>query len=239
MVMTLDLTPRQASRVVRQALATGATLDLEPRSGPERTIPARFIKEENNLLIVEPTQTPGTPLIELVGSFCDIRVRMSEQLYLFTTCVLDLDEAHSPPTLMLAIPDSIQVANRRRFERHNFPVTAQVRLWTEGAQTHSVAMLTDVSALGLGIEAPGTDLDDALLLGDVIRASFELPGCDETFELPALVCSKELARDRQMTVLGLEFHLEANDSVGRYTLERLRVALGKVTSQDTETDGSL
>ena len=241
MQLAIDLTPRQAARVIEQAVRARAELELEPRNLPDGDpLRGRLLGRDGELLSVQvDDRQMALPLGALMGAFCEVRTQLSGELYLFTTCVLDVVDKPPPGRVLMVVPDTMQVMNRRQFERTNATVASRVRLWTNAQQVPSIGLLANVGADGLGCSLPGTALDQALALGDELRVSFELAGFDEIFELPATVCNKALTPDRQQLSLGLKFHVRPDDPVDRHALERVRAALWQLTTSFTNTDGDL
>lgn len=233
-----DLSPRQAARVLEQALRTRATVEVETRQLPDDSfIHGILEKREGRILemLVE-SIPPGVWPAGLTGAFCEVRVRLSEHVYLFTTFIPEVLEETRPLRLRLAVPEVIQVANRRRFERLCVPAAAQVHIQArQRAQVH-VGLLADVSASGLSCAIPTPEHDEVLLVGDVLHVTFELPGFDEKFELPVVVCNKALSRDRQLLTIGLEFHVAGGDPSASAHLERLQAALCEMISDSTGAD---
>ena len=241
MQLALDLTPRQAARVVEQAVRSQASLEIEPRNLPDgKPVSAKLLGREGELLSVQVDQQQlGLPQSVLIGAFCEIRTELSGELYVFTTCVLDVVEDPPPGRVLMVIPDAIQVMNRRQFERTNATVASQVRIWAGAQQTPSIGLLANVSADGIACNLPGTALDQLVALGDELRASFELAGFDEVFELPVVVCNKALTADRQQLSLGLKFNVHADDVAAQHALERVRAALAHLMTNSTNLDGEL
>ncbi|MFQ5806797.1 MAG: PilZ domain-containing protein [Phycisphaerae bacterium] len=241
MQLAIDLTPRQAARVLEQALRGQAELEIEPRNLPEdEPLRGKLVGREGKLLSVRVVDEKfGLPLSVLIGAFCEVRTVLSGELYLFTTCVLDAIEDSVPGRVLMVIPETIQVANRRQFERTNATVASQVRVWTGADETPSVGLLANVSADGLACNLPETVLDEALSLGDELRVTFELAGFDQIFELPAALCNKTLTRDRQQLSLGLKFNVQSDDPAAECTLQRLRAALFQLMANLTDMDGDL
>lgn len=241
MQLAIDLTPRQAARVLEQALRAQAGLEIEPRnlSGDE-PLRGTLIGREGELLSVELRDGKLVlPLGVLIGAFCEVRTVLSGELYLFTSCVFDALADSVPGRVLMVIPETIQVVNRRQFERTNATVASQVRIWVGEERTPAVGLLANVSADGLACNLPGTDLDAVLSLGDPLRVSFELAGFDEIFELSAVLCNKALARDQQQLSLGLKFDARADDPMAQHALQRVRAALAQLMANSTDLDGEL
>ncbi len=233
----IDLTPRQGARVIEQALRAKAELEIEARNLPDdRVIKGRLLARDGELLIIQLSDVPAQPEL-LVGAFCDVRTALSNELYMFTTFVMAVPEEDHGRRILVAMPDLVQVANRRRYERTNATIASQVRIWTARASGPSIGLLANVSADGLACNLPGTGLDSELALGDALRVSFELAGFDEIFDLPAVLCNKQLMPERQQLLLGMKFNPRPDDPVAQHTLERLRAALVELTTNFLDTDG--
>lgn len=238
MLMTFDLTERQASRVLEQALRTGAELEIEPRNGnTEGSLAGQLKTREGRLLGVRiAPRTGNRPLTELMGVFCDVRIVLMGNQYVFTSCVVDTSDSEAT-LLYFSAPDTIHVSNRRAFERTNVHVASQVRLCPAGQSVATVGLLTNISPTGLACTMPGLELEETLFVGDRLRIIFELAGAAGNFNLAAEVCDKRTRREKQQLELGLEFRIEAEDQVGQQTLGRLRKFLAQLFIDFTRTDG--
>lgn len=240
MVNNLELTRRQASRLLEHALRARAAADLEPRVMDDQTpLKVRFAAREGNMLVFElDTQCAAPAPLGIIGAFCEVRTMLEGEAFLFSTCVLDVVDSSAPPRIMLAVPSLIQVANRRRFERTSASVASAVRLIVDGQLIESVGLMSNISADGLGCSVAAEDFDDLLLLGDAIRVRFEIAGFDDEFEIGAAVCSKTLSKDRTNLALGLEFQVGEGDSAGAESLVNLRrVLLELMTDANRSEDG--
>ena len=238
MLVTFDLTSRQAARVLAQALRNAATLTLEPRIWPDGPVlRAKLTARNGNLLTVELEDARDEPaLATLVGVFCDVQTVLSGHLYLFSTCVVDVAENLVPPRLLLATPYELQLVNRRRLERRLLAQPSPVQMSTEANTQPPMGELLDISGDGLACRVPRADLEDVLLVGDAIRVSFELPGHGGFFDLPALICNKAASDGDEYMTVGLQFD-RSDDPAARDALYRLRgIVCGEVAGT-TESEG--
>jgi len=236
MEIALEMTQRQSRRVIEQAVRGRVSVVIEPRVGTQgATIHGTVDGREGNLLSVRIEQaSESDPPSVLIGTFSEVRLAVAGQHYLFTTCVLDVSDATTPIYVLLAVPNTIQVANRRRFERYSVPTAAQVRMRRAGAQgPEFVALLADVSADGMSCSLSAPKEDDALLVGEPLDVVFELPGYDEHFDLPGTVCNRALTPDKQLLTLGLEFTGSASDPTQRRSIERLQAAMYEIMNTTT------
>ncbi len=241
MQLAIDLTPRQAARVLEQALRAQAELEIEPRNLPaDESLRGKLLGRERELLAVHVHDGQLTvPLNVLIGAFCEMRMMLSGEMYTFTTCVLDVVDDPAPKRTLMLVPETIQLLNRRQFERTNATVASQVRVWVGSRTSPVVGLLANVSADGLACNLPGTALDAELALGDELRVSFELAGFDEIFELPAILCGKDLTSDQQQLSLGVNFNVRSDNPLGQHALQRLRTALFELMANNTDMDGEL
>jgi hypothetical protein len=237
MLVTLDLTARQAARVLTQALHTHAKLEIEPR--PESCnalLWGSVAGQEQDLLQVDLYDSGReVALSALIGAMCDVRTILSGQLCIFSTFIADASATTVPPRILLAMPETIQVANRRRFARKTATEPVPVRLIVPAVHTPLVAVLANIGATGIGCRLVDPTQDDPLFIGDEIQVEFVLPWSDEVFSLPASVCAKTRCREEGHILVGLEFIASPEPPA----LDHLRAALNERTTYLTETDGEL
>lgn len=239
MVNALDLTQRQSARLLEQAVRTQARLEIEPRNLPDGEIlTASIVGRQGTSLVVSLNRNPSQlPPLALIGAFCEVRSTMLGQIFLFTSCVVDVVDAAGRTRLTLSLPDIIQVANRRRHERNGSPVASTVRLTGADGQPLGAGPLANLSADGLACTIDWTETADEPLVGDELRVSFELAGIDESFELPAVVCNKSRQRDSSQLLVGLEFTRTEGNDASTLALNRVRSLLTEMMSQFTKSDG--
>jgi hypothetical protein len=236
MLVTLDLTARQAQRVLGQAIRGRVKLEIEPRPEAENTLLwGTLSAREKDLLVVDlyDHQAHPDPLDVLVGAMCDARLILSGQLCLFSTFILDVADNAAPRQLMLAVPETIQVANRRRFARRAPIEPVPVRFLPSGAAAPLVAILSNIGPTGLGCRVVNRELEDLLFIGDEVEVEFVLPWSNEVYTLRATVCSKNRCREEGHLLVGFEFVVQENEAA----LVRLRAALSDETARLTEKEG--
>jgi hypothetical protein len=236
MLVTLDLTARQAQRVLGQAVRAHAKLELEPRPEAHSVLLWGSLSgREKDTLLVDLHDDAGhpAPLAALIGAMCDARTILSGQLCLFSTFVVDVAEDTVPRQLMLAVPETIQVANRRRFARKAPLEPVPVRCTVPGAPTPQVAILANIGPTGLASRVVNPELQDLLYIGDRVELEFVLPWSNEVYTLPAIVCNKNRCREEGHLMIGFEFVPQDNE----VALQRLRAALSDETARLTEKEG--
>lgn len=235
MLVTLDLTTRQAARVLAQAVRQRATVELEPRPETHNALLwGHLVGRQDHVLLVDLHDTGHQiSLAGLTGAMCDVRTILSGQLCLFSTHILDAVDQGIPQRLVVAVPDTIQVANRRRFARKQPHESIPVRLLVPGGHPPLVGTLVNIGASGLACRATGPTLDELLLIGDEVDIEFVLPWAADIYTLPAIVCSKSRDGDEGLMTVGFEFVNRDNEQ----TLTRLRAAISHETARLTEMDG--
>ena len=236
MLVTLDLTARQAARVLEQAVHTRAKLEIEPRPDScSALLWGSVAGREQDVLHVDLYDSGRDLTIDgMIGAMCDVRTILSGQLCIFSTFIVDANATTVPPRITLAMPETIQVANRRRFARKSTAEPVPVRLSVAGTAPQ-VAVLANIGPLGIGCRLVSGDPDDTLFIGDEVEVEFVLPWLEQVFALPACVCSKTHCREEGHLLVGVEFIVRNNQA----DLDRLRAALSEQTAALIETDGVL
>ncbi len=237
MLVALDLTARQAARVLTQAVQSHAKLELEPRPGAVSTLLWTTIADRDEDMLILHLHDAGeeTSLTGLIGAMCDCRMILSSQLCMFSSFIVDVLGEGVPRQVVLAVPQTIQVANRRRFARRAPTQPVPIRLSLCDVETPFVAILSNIGAKGLGCRVVSRELEDALFIGDEVRVEFVLPWHTQAFALPASVCSKTSCGEEGHMIIGLEFVNGEDTSL----LDELRAALNAETARLTGLDGEL
>ncbi|QOJ13236.1 MAG: PilZ domain-containing protein [Planctomycetia bacterium] len=234
--MLLDLSSRQQSRALEHAVRSGASIEVEPRTwSPGELLQGRLAGRDSATLRIDLTAPPPHPLTSLVGAFCDARMTLGTDLVQFATCVIDVIEDGAAPRLLLATPESSQLANRRRFLRHPAQegTLVSIRPAEDGA-TH-VGELVNIGPDGLACRAPREEVDAALLIGDSCRLVFELGADGAPFDLAAVICNKAAdPADRSHLIVGFEF--DAVGATAESALHRLRAVLYDAAPDAPEHD---
>lgn len=243
MLTTIDLTPRHAARILEQAVRSRARLDIEPSAWSDgRTLKGTLWRREGNLLTVDLDQRHGADggddatMLHLIGAFCDIRTMLQNHAFVFSTCVLDVIEETSPAKLVIAVPESMQLTNRRRFERTNATVASQVRLWSDEESPATVGLLVNIGPEGLAAQFVGPGLADSVMIGDTVRVSFEIAGFEESYKLPSVVCTKALSSDKTILSVGVQFDRDSGDPRVDQSLRQLAAILSELMIDPNSTE---
>jgi c-di-GMP-binding flagellar brake protein YcgR len=219
----LDLTHRQAVRMLEQALRAQARVEIEP-CGSDRTISGYFSGRERDLLRIDlHDHGRDWPLLPLAGAFCEVCVVLSGQMYRFSSCIVTAEDAGATQRLTLAAPTMIQVCNRRRYDRRAFAESPIIQVFTQQHRDPLIGTLTEIGLGGLACCLPAA-ADEELLIDDTVRLRVQLPGGREFFELSACVCLKNGLHKGEDITVGVEFCL---DAPGVTDLARLRQALAQ------------
>lgn len=239
MLNAIELTPRQANRLIEQAIRIRAEIEILPRILSEGTaLRGHFTAREGSMLHVEmASRSPELSGGSLIGAFCEVQSAIGGQVVLFSSCMLDVIEQARTTRVMLAVPDLVQVSNRRRFERTNATIASEVRLVHDGQYSQSVGLLANISPDGIGCTFESGEINDQVLVGEPARVSFELAGFDDIFELPVTVCNKNLSKDQSQITLGMEFDVQPEAAMDVQTLQRLRSILSQIFMESIRQEG--
>jgi hypothetical protein len=239
MLNAIDLTPRQANRLIEQAVRIRAQIDIAPRNLDEGTaVRGLFAGREGSMLSVEIVgRSEELSAGCTIGAFCEVQSAIGGQVVLFSSCILDVIEQARTTRVMLAMPDVVQVSNRRRFERTNATIASEVRLVQDGQYSQSVGLLANISPDGIGCTFESGEINDLVLVGEPARMSFELAGCDDVFELPVTVCNKNLSKDQSQLTVGMEFDVQPDSAADVQTLQRLRSILSQIFMESIRQEG--
>ena len=227
MLVAIDLTQRQAARVLEQGLQTRVRVDIEPRSQKVVLCGSLVAKERDLLRVDLHDYGHDWPLSGLVGALCEVKTTLSGQLYLFSTCIVDAIDDALPQHLLLAIPGVIQVANRRRFDRKPLNEELLIQVWPDGGTSSIQGVLLDIGHGGLSCRLPKREAEELLLIDDTIRLHFQLPGIEEPFDIPALVGVKTTSSEEQYLKIGLEFRIPPPGDPAQAVLARLHAVLSR------------
>lgn len=130
MLLTVDLTARQAARILERAVRRRAVVELEARNRSDaELLRATVIRLDGGLICAELAADCGVTPLDLIGAFCEARMSLGGDLFFFTVCALDVPDGDLPNRILLSRPEVVQVANRRRYERTNATIASQARVY--------------------------------------------------------------------------------------------------------------
>ncbi|MFQ6047752.1 MAG: PilZ domain-containing protein, partial [Phycisphaerae bacterium] len=188
----IDLNPRQAARVLEQAIRCQATIMLEPSvCGYFDALSGFVASGDRHSLMVELTDPPDHSLSDVRGLYCDVELLLVPHRYMFCSDIIDVRELGSNQTLVLARPETMQVAQRRRFWRLAVAETSTVRLSLPSRPDArpAEAVVYNISGDGMACCIDRSAAAD-LLIGDLVHVGFELPHCPKPFDFDAVLCNK-------------------------------------------------
>ncbi len=216
-----ELNKRQSQRVIEQAIRLKAPVLIEPRTLDNlESIKGCLQDGQPDTLLIQFAEEPIPAAVFIPTSYCEGRLFVGDNRYLFTTNVLELDTRDELASLTVVRPETIQVLQRRKFWRASLHESSEVRFsWKdEGANSHTAGQLLNLSPDGLACRL-SRDAADAILIGDPIEASFQLPSCDHLFELTGVLCNKTPGGSPDTMIVGLQFVV---DQHSRPDIELLR-----------------
>ena len=269
MAYALDLSPRQTTRTLEQAVRHRAEVLLLPRVRPDDepilgrlesiVVPSEDPSCRAYLAVVfggegnpagegnEPACSEAVPAgagsercAELVGTYCDVTIRLGENRYLFCSDVVSVTEvpkSSGAVRISLARPETIQVAQRRRSWRFRSARSSRVelrRINGDPSAGGSIGWLCNVSGDGLACRVDA-GVADRLAIGEQVEAEFTLTSGDEDrFVLDAALCSKTPAGTQGSMILGLQFLTGPGHASSADAAEALRQRLLAEPAQPAE-----
>jgi c-di-GMP-binding flagellar brake protein YcgR len=140
----------------------------------------------------------------LLNARCTV-VLYADQRYRFSTTITAAPKWGKSRSIAISRPERIEVIERRRFVRTTLAPSSRVRLsWETGSgMHHHSATLLNVSPRGLACRIE-EGAAESIASGSYVVARFELPSCENTFEIRSAVQSKTPASEG-MVILGMHF----------------------------------
>lgn len=182
----------------------------------------------------------------LVGTYCDLSIRLGDHLYLCSCDVIRIEKPTAPdrrPIIHLARPDTLQVTQRRRFHRINLADSTKVRLhWIRSDDTadEGVGWICNISADGLACRVD-SHVADRLWIGEQIQVNFALSPTDtQRFMLEATICSKTPTGTEGKVMIGVQYLTGPSHQYSTQAVESLRRRLLSrhlLTSRPSKEDG--
>ncbi|NLX22716.1 MAG: PilZ domain-containing protein [Phycisphaerae bacterium] len=253
MAFSIDLSERQSARTLEQAIRHQAVTIIEPRLWPdaepivchlERALNAdeKALAAPPALLLVwdpgvadpdvvvslETLESTAERYRQLVGTYCDLVIRLGEHVYLADTDVVKVEKPsamHTEIRIHVSRPDRLQVAQRRIYRRIQLGNSSKVRMtWTREDEQpgEGIGWLCNVSAGGLACRVDA-HLVDRLLIGESLHVEFRLSPTDpETFALDAVICNKTPAGNEGKMLIGMQFITGTGHEASAMAAESLR-----------------
>jgi hypothetical protein len=172
----------------------------------------------------------------LIGTYCDATVEMGENRYLFSSDVTRVEPAwpgRQGVRIYVTRPETLQVAQRRRFRRIQLPQASQIEIRWRGeddATGKGVGWLYNIGQDGIACRTD-TLLADRLFIGQEVMIDFSLrPGEQEHFVLDAVICNKTPAGTADRTILGMQFLVGQGHNATATVREALRRRLRVIST---------
>ncbi|HPD30435.1 MAG TPA: hypothetical protein PLL20_10595 [Phycisphaerae bacterium] len=251
MAYAIELSARQSSRTLEQAVRHHAEILIYPRLFEDGDpIVSRLVSIETPIgwqsrrpcLVLETFsagpvnrndtadkgESEAAGLDSLVGTYCDVMLQLGENRYLFSSDVVAVQGASGTgarPRIYLARPETVQVAQRRRSWRFRPAQSSRVEMtWinAEKSKTEGIGWLCNVSAEGLACRTEMA-VAEQLGIGEQVCLSFALtPGDPERFVIDAVLCNKTPAGTEGTMILGLQFLVGQGHQASAAAAEALR-----------------
>lgn len=261
MAYAIDLSPRQTSRTLEQAVRHHTKVTLRPRARADNDLiicqleaiqPSKAAKRPSLVLVPQPSGNPKTEetdappiddFLDLVGTYCDVTIHLGENRFLFSSDVVNVTGRGSSEErleIYVSRPDTVQVAQRRRFWRFKPAHSAQIRFeWIDldGRPANGTGWLCNVSGDGLACRT-STPTADQLGIGEKIIVNFALgEGQPDFYRLDAVLCNKTPAGSKNTVLLGIQFLTEQDHPSSEEAANRLRKHLLAMTDDTARSKG--
>lgn len=199
-----ELNDRQSARVFEMAIRDEATIRLDPHytTGLE-SFAVQLAEATDEYLvfrILEGQDGAGGGLVP--GQYCQAQFTLGPSIYLLSVYVIDLNEQEQ--TLRTARPKSMQILERRRFARARVANTSTVTIRWPETDRQAEGPLFNIGGGGLAFRVD-KQAGDAMLVGDVVEAEFELPGLARRYAFQVVICNKTVTSDEQSVIVGVQF----------------------------------
>ncbi len=238
MLMALDLNSQQTARVMARAVRAHAKLELEPHPDVSPNLIWATLEAASGecltLRLFDGERGALPP--RFIGANCEIRTVLNGLLYLFSSSVLDVRQAGGAIQVLMSPPSIMHVVNRRRYVRKAPVDPVKIMLKPAGAGDSAVeGELWNIGVNGLACRIARRVSDEFIFIGDSLTLQFMLPWNADSFDLRAIVCSKNNTHDPDFVVLGVEF---ATDAVAeqQHQLEHLRYLVAEETDRLLELE---
>jgi hypothetical protein len=206
------LNHEQTHRTVRIAVRENAPVLLEPKTVPE---PGEFTghihggNEDDFVVVLNPNQDRMSDYLN--SEEWVARVLLGNDTYQFLTRIVETDFTGPSAAVRLAVPQTLYVEARRKYQRLRFAESSTVELVldkTDGPQS-AVGKLCNISAGGLAVLMT-EEVVDRLGPGTGMTVKFTLPGCPDTYAIPVSVRAITPAGSPDSIILRMEFDRDAS-----------------------------
>ncbi len=261
MPFAIELSPRQSARTMEQAIRHRAEVLMEPRVWEsQEPVTCRFEpspdgggrREGSGVIVLSYDLAVEAPpdvrlrmeeFYQLSGTYCDLAIRLGENVYLCSSDVTRVTKPLEPPSgllIHLSRPETLQVAQRRRYRRFPLADSTRVRItWRREGEPPSegTGWLCNVSADGLACRTD-VNIGEQLFIGETVRVDFSLARTDpQRFVFDAVICNKTPAGTQGKMIVGLHFLIDSQLASAVQMAESLRNKLRERSMLPTRTPG--
>ena len=221
MASAIKLSRDASTQTLDSAIRSQSPIVLESATFPNVTINGFLISGNETTLLMEVTGKPALDPAKLEGAQCTVQM-YTDRRYQFSAKISAVPQWGGSYSIALDRPSVLGVLDRRRFLRANLAPSSKVMLdWPDAGGRHSQsASLLNISADGMACR-----IKDSVAVGiekhTQLKATFEMPGRDEPFEIEAVVTNKTPASEG-CTILGLQFVTARRDA---RSISELRIAI--------------
>lgn len=224
----IDMNRTQSHRIIEHALRVRAEVSVWPcTQADERPVAGPLAGRTDAGLVIQATHD-SAPL-PLVSAYCEAGFRLDDARFMFSTHIIHVAQDENACRLEIALPDSIQVLQRRRYQRRELRGNATIKIAPpNGAARGAIAAaLLNIGPGGLACRCDRASAD-RFGIDAPVRVSFALREGNMAFEFDAHIRGKTSGAEPEHLILAVAF---APNSEQREDIERLTEALyGPVTA---------
>jgi len=236
-----DLTNRQSSRVLEQAARARSQVYLEPADAAEGvTLSGWLIEATSEVLVIHLAPEHSSDRKPICGQYYQAIISVHQNRYLASTSIVELEARQEGPVLIVSRPSTVQVLQRRKYERMRLGQSVPICLaWKDPDggmhSTPAMGQIQDIHLEGMGMKLP-LEVEPHLFIGEIVHVRFSLNARQPDFDVAATICHKHIDAKRAQVIVGLQFELDAS-SQARQFQKRLGEALNAAVSQNKPEAG--
>ena len=204
MPFSYELSDRQSSRVMEQAIRVGTPMRLEPHHACNgEALSVQLIEDEPDHLTFRYASSQASLAGQLLpGQYCQVQFTLSGAIYMVSVHIVAIDVADG--RMQTSRPKLVQLLERRKFARTQLVTrTSVVVRWLEQDRL-AEASLFNIGGGGLAFKI-NKDFGDSIHVGDLMEVAFELPGLPRRLQFRISICNKTVASDDVSVIVGAQF----------------------------------
>ncbi len=210
MSFCFELDERQSARVIEQAIRGGVPVRLEPHHASTcEPFGMQMIDAESECLVFRFAASQAEYAARLVpGQICQAQFSVAGGIHTINVHVLEIDLPNN--RMRTSRPEAVQILERRRFVRAQLAGCTKVQVRWLDRDRSAETILFNIGGGGLALRI-GRGLGDEIHVGDLMEATFELPGLPRRFQFKISICNKTVASDEASVIVGVQFEQAAED----------------------------